>query len=225
MSLTTSWAVRPIWYAAKQRFETFSRSEKLHQFSTGRFGGRGWGYFENVQWTLSVKESICVQPLIEFATPCHDSLKWWVQLGFKPQYGMKGVCAGHVRCTALVDGARIGPQNATSCLCNTTLGIHLRVHGAHNVRYKSPSGAQNRTFHTGSNPLHLTVLAAKSADYTMIHFDSNHVHIRKHAHNRSTVITLWSPRQPLYHPYTRKFLAVINWNLCWTCEWCEGLTN
>ena len=58
------------------------------------------------------------------------------------QYGMKGVCAGHVRRTALVDGARIGAQNAILCLCNTTLGIHLRVHGAHNVRYKSPSGAR-----------------------------------------------------------------------------------
>ena len=58
------------------------------------------------------------------------------------QYGMKGVCAGHVRRTALVDGARIGAQNAILCLCNTTLGIHLWVHGAHNVRYKSPSGAQ-----------------------------------------------------------------------------------
>ena len=56
--------------------------------------------------------------------------------------GMKGVCAGHVRRTALVDGARIGAQNAILCLCNTTLGIHLRVHGAHNVRYKSPSGAR-----------------------------------------------------------------------------------
>ena len=60
----------------------------------------------------------------------------------KVQYGMKGVCAGHVWRRELVDGARIGAQNATLCLCNTTLGIHLRVHGAHNVRYKSPSGAQ-----------------------------------------------------------------------------------
>ena len=58
------------------------------------------------------------------------------------QYGMKGVCARHVRRTALVGGARIGAQNAILCLCNTTLGIHLRVHGAHNVRYKSPSGAR-----------------------------------------------------------------------------------
>ena len=58
------------------------------------------------------------------------------------QYGMKGVCAGHVRRTALVDGARIGAQNAILCLCNATLGIHLRVHGAHNIRYKSPSGAR-----------------------------------------------------------------------------------
>ena len=58
------------------------------------------------------------------------------------QYGMKGVCAGHVQRTALVDGARIGAQNAILCWCNTTLGINLRVHGAHNLRYKYPSGAR-----------------------------------------------------------------------------------
>ena len=117
----------------------FSHDRKNYiDFQLDVLGGGGWGYFENVQWTLSVKESICVQPLIKFATPCHDSLKWWVQLGFKPQYGMKGVCAGHVRCTALVDGARIGPQNATSCLCNTTLGIHLRVHGVWRTKSNIP---------------------------------------------------------------------------------------
>ena len=49
------------------------------------------------------------------------------------QYGMKGVCAGHVQRTALVDGARIGAQNAILCWCNTTLDINLRVPGAHNV--------------------------------------------------------------------------------------------
>ena len=58
------------------------------------------------------------------------------------QYGMKGACAGHVQRTALVDGARIGAQNAILCWCNTTLGINLRVHGAHNVKYKYPSGAR-----------------------------------------------------------------------------------
>ena len=55
---------------------------------------------------------------------------------------MKGACAGHVQRTALVDGARIGAQNAILCWCNTTLGINLRVHGAHNVKYKYPSGAR-----------------------------------------------------------------------------------
>ena len=55
---------------------------------------------------------------------------------------MKGSCAGHVQRTALVDGARIGAQNAILCWCNTTLGINLRVPGAHNVRYKYPSGAR-----------------------------------------------------------------------------------
>ena len=60
----------------------------------------------------------------------------------KAQYGMKGACAGHVQRTALVDGARIGAQNAILCWCNTTLGINLRVHGAHNVKYKYPSGAR-----------------------------------------------------------------------------------
>ena len=58
------------------------------------------------------------------------------------QYEMKGACAGHVQRTALVDGARIGAQNAILCWCNTTLGINLRVHGAHNVKYKYPSGAR-----------------------------------------------------------------------------------
>ena len=57
------------------------------------------------------------------------------------QYGMKVACAGHVQRTTLVDGARIGAQNAILC-CNTTLGINLRVHGAHNVKYKYPSGAR-----------------------------------------------------------------------------------
>ena len=55
---------------------------------------------------------------------------------------MKGACAGHVQRTALVDGARIGAQNAILCWCNTMLGINLRVHGAHNVKYKYPSGAR-----------------------------------------------------------------------------------
>ena len=32
-------------------------------FQLDVFGGGGWGYFENVQWTLCVKESICVRPL------------------------------------------------------------------------------------------------------------------------------------------------------------------
>ena len=32
-------------------------------FQLDVLGGGGWGYFENVQWTLCVKESICLQPL------------------------------------------------------------------------------------------------------------------------------------------------------------------
>ena len=55
------------------------------------------------------------------------------------------MCAGHVQRTALVDGARIGTQNAILCWCNTTLGINLRVHGAHNV------GINIRPVHKKSN--------------------------------------------------------------------------
>ena len=32
-------------------------------FQLDVLGGGGWGYYENVQWTLCVKESICVRPL------------------------------------------------------------------------------------------------------------------------------------------------------------------
>ena len=38
----------------------FSRDRKNYiDFQLDVFGGGGWGYFENVQWTLCVKESIC----------------------------------------------------------------------------------------------------------------------------------------------------------------------
>ena len=42
----------------------FSRDRKSYiDFQLDVFGGGRWGYFENVQWTLCVKESICVRPL------------------------------------------------------------------------------------------------------------------------------------------------------------------
>ena len=42
----------------------FSHDRKNYiDFRSDVLGGGGWGYFENVQWTLCVKESICVQPL------------------------------------------------------------------------------------------------------------------------------------------------------------------
>ena len=48
----------------------FSRDRKNYiDFQLDVFGGGGWGYFENVQWTLCVKESICVRPPKELPPP------------------------------------------------------------------------------------------------------------------------------------------------------------
>ena len=42
----------------------FSRDRKNYiNFQLDVLGGGGWGYFENVQWTLCAKELICVWPL------------------------------------------------------------------------------------------------------------------------------------------------------------------
>ena len=42
----------------------FSRDLKNYiDFQLDVLGEGGWGYFENVQWTLCEKESICVRPL------------------------------------------------------------------------------------------------------------------------------------------------------------------
>ena len=37
--------------------------ENYIDFQLDVLGGGGWGYYENVQWTLCVKESICVRAL------------------------------------------------------------------------------------------------------------------------------------------------------------------
>ena len=62
-SLTTSLALRPICMQQSDGLK-FSRDRKNYiDFQLDVFGGGRWGYFENVQWTLCVKESICVRPL------------------------------------------------------------------------------------------------------------------------------------------------------------------
>ena len=54
----------------------FSRDRKNYiDFQLDALGGGGWGYFENVQWTLCVKESICVRPLTS-ADQSIITLKW-----------------------------------------------------------------------------------------------------------------------------------------------------
>ena len=62
-SLTTSLALGPFDMQQNNGLK-FSRDRKGYiDFQLDVFGGGGWGYFENVQWTLCVKESICVRPL------------------------------------------------------------------------------------------------------------------------------------------------------------------
>ena len=54
----------------------FSHDQKNYiDFQLDVLGGGWWGYFENVQWTLCVKESICVWPLIK---DCLDFEISWI---------------------------------------------------------------------------------------------------------------------------------------------------
>ena len=47
----------------QQNFEISRDRKNYIDFQLDVLGGGGWGYFENVQWMLCVKESICVRPL------------------------------------------------------------------------------------------------------------------------------------------------------------------
>ena len=65
-SLTTSFEHLGPFDMQKNNGLKFSHDRKNYiDFQLDVLGGGGWGYFENVQWALCVKESICVRPLME----------------------------------------------------------------------------------------------------------------------------------------------------------------
>ena len=74
-SLTTSWALLGPFDLQQNNGLKFSHDRKNYMdFQLDILGAGGWGYFENVQWTLCVKESICVRPLTVSYLPMTDRL-------------------------------------------------------------------------------------------------------------------------------------------------------
>ena len=75
-SLTTSFEHLGPFDMQQNNGLKFSHGRKNYiDFQLDVLGGVGWGYFENVQWTLCVRESICVRPQ---SLACFESLQTFI---------------------------------------------------------------------------------------------------------------------------------------------------